>query len=132
MAVWVVPVVAIIMGIGSAFWSVYWQHQTKRLEYEERRLMIEKGIVPAPLLPDQPRSGRWTPDDSLRRGIVMLFLGIGLGIGYYWVLHNSTLLAPQHWLQILSVGAPIVGLLGLGNIAYYIIVRSRPGSPPEA
>ena len=50
-----VPIVAIVLGIGVAFWSIYWDHQKKRLQYQERQLMIEKGLTPPPMLPDQKK-----------------------------------------------------------------------------
>ena len=50
-----IPIIAIVLGIGTAFWSIYWDHQKKRLQYQERQLMIEKGMTPPPVLPDQPK-----------------------------------------------------------------------------
>ena len=73
-----IPISAIVLGIGVAFWSIYWDHQKKRLQYQERQLMIEKGLTPPPMLPEKSRK---TPEDSLRRGIVLLFLGIGFAVG---------------------------------------------------
>jgi len=54
--------------------------------YEERRLMIEKGMTPPPIVMDE---GTRSPDDSLPRGTIMMFLGIGLGLGYF-VLQTGT------------------------------------------
>ena len=113
-----VPVVAIVMGIGIAMWSIYWDHQTKRLKYEERRQMIEKGMAPPPVLDDEGR--RPTPEDHLRRGVIMSFLAAGLGIA---ALVLARVDGPPAWL--LLVAASIVGFLGLGCLVYYFIAKNR-------
>ena len=115
-----IPILTIVLGIAVAFWAIYWDHRKKRLQYEERRLMIEKGMTPPPVLLDERR--RDAPEDCLRRGIIMVALGIGLGIGYF-VLHSSTRHGPPDWL--FGAGGAIVGLIGLGNLVYYFIARDR-------
>ena len=72
-----IPILTVMLAFGVAFWWIYWDHQKKRLQYDERRSMIEKGMEPPPVLPDE-RKKKVTPEDCLRRGTVMLFLGIGL------------------------------------------------------
>jgi hypothetical protein len=74
-----IPITAIVFGIGVAFWSIYWDHQKKRLQYQERQLMIEKGLTPPPELPKEQK--KVTPEDCLRRGTILLFLGLGFGVG---------------------------------------------------
>ena len=32
--VMLIPILAIVLGIGVAFWAIYWGHQTKKLEFE--------------------------------------------------------------------------------------------------
>lgn len=115
-----IPITAIVFGIGVAFWSIYWDHQKKRLQYQERQLMIEKGLTPPPELPKERRNV--TPEDCLRRGTILLFLGIGFGIGYI-VLANAGD-GPPAWLA--GLAGAIVGFLGLGNLVYYFLVRNRP------
>jgi len=56
----------------------------------------------------------------------MLFLGIGLAAGYV-ILRSFP--GSGNWLRLLAVGAPIVGLLGLGNLVYYAIVRNHRPEP---
>ena len=46
--------ITVVLSLGIAFWAIYWDHQKKRLQYQERQLMIEKGMTPPPVLPDQP------------------------------------------------------------------------------
>ena len=114
-----VPIVAIVLGIGVAFWSIYWDHRKKQLQYDERRLMIENGMTPPAL---DGGSKATLPEDSLRVGIIMTFIGIGLGIAYLIML-NSESGGPPDW--IFGVGAVIVGMLGLGNLLYYRVAQSR-------
>ncbi|MGH9254373.1 MAG: DUF6249 domain-containing protein [Vicinamibacterales bacterium] len=125
-----IPLSAIVLGIGIAFWYIYWDHQKKRLQYQERQLMIEKGLTPPPVLPDQPRK-KVTPEDCLRRGTVLLFLGIGFGA--------AALVVINAWPEeaelggMLGVTGAIVGFLGLGYLVYYFIARRKthdPGSIP--
>ena len=84
--------------------------------------MIEKGLTPPPMLPDQPKK-TVTPEDCLRRGTVLLFLGIGFGV--------AALVVFTTWPQggelggILGVTGAIVGFLGLGYLVYYFIARRK-------
>src|SRR5262245_996238 len=103
-----IPILAIVLGMGVAFWAIYWDHRKKRLQYEERRLMIEKGMTPPLVVPDEGSSA--TPETRLQRGVIMLFVGIGLGIAYF-VKHASTPQGPPDWL--FGAGAAIVGLWGV-------------------
>ena len=123
-----IPIVAIVLGIGVAFWAIYWEHQKKRLQYQERQLMIEKGMEPPPALLDEEKKNV-TPEDCLRRGTIMLFLGIGLGMAYLIVPTGD---GPPPWL--FGTAGAIVGLLGVGNLTYYAIARrqseKRPADSP--
>ena len=112
---------AIVMGIGLAFWSVYWSHRKRQLQYEERRVMIERGMTPPPDLPHDKI--RITPQDCLRRGVVLLSLGAGFALGAV-VLANFS--SQQQLVWVAGVAAAIVGCLGAGNLAYYVIARQKP------
>ena len=68
-----IPLVSIVLGLGVAFWAIYWSYRKHQLQFEERRLMIEKGITPPPI-PFEPRRSL---DKCLRDGTVLTFLGIG-------------------------------------------------------
>ena len=126
-----VPIVAIVLGMGMGFWRVYWDHQRKRLQYEERRLMIEKGMTPPPMVPDLPRK---TAESSLRTGIIFLFLGIGLAIAY-GILQGPDLLARPHggMNRALAIAASVVALLGAGHLVYYRVATNHAPSlyPPQ-
>ena len=116
-----IPLSAIVLGIGLAFWSVYWNHQKRQLQYRERQLMIEKGLTPPPILLEEKHTT--TPEASLRRGIVLLFLGIGLAAGTA-ILWNF--FGDREFVGIVALAAAIVGFVGLGNLVYYFIARQKP------
>ena len=111
----------VVLSLGIAFWAIYWEHQKKRLQYQERQLMIEKGLTPPPVLPDQPKR-KITPEDTLRRGTVLLFLGVGFGVGYA-VLSRPGVEGPPAWLA--GFAGAIVGFLGLGYLSYYFMARGK-------
>lgn len=108
----------VVLSLGIAFWAIYWKYQKTRLQYQERQLMIEKGLTPPPMLPETPK--KVTPEDSLRRGLVWLFLGVGLGLAYV-VLSRPGVGGPPAWLA--GVGGAVVGFVGLGQLAYYFLAR---------
>jgi hypothetical protein len=93
-----------------------------RLQYQERQLMIQKGLTPPLVLPGRAKP---TPEDCLRRGTVLLFLGVGFGAAAV-VVFNAW---PQEgeFGGVLGVTGAIVGFLGLGYLVYYFIARRRTG-----
>ena len=124
-----IPILAIVLGIGTAFWAIYWKHRTQRLQYEERRLMIEKGVTPPPVLPERERKRRWTLEDCLKYGTIMTFLGIGLGIAFALeiVFGGGYVRGPA---GAFGAAGAIVGLLGLGNLAYYFVAKHQKPVEP--
>ena len=118
---WVIPTVAIVMGIGIAFYSLYLEDQRKRLQYEERRLMIEKGITPPPMLPDRPRH---SAESSLRAALILICLGVGLMLAAFFPGER-----PNGLTRLAGTAAPIVLLLGVGNLLYYFMAGKRQSSP---
>jgi Domain of unknown function (DUF6249) len=110
----------VVLSLGIAFWAIYWDHRKVRLQYQERQLMIEKGLTPPPVLPGRAKP---TPEDCLRRGTVLLFLGVGFGAAAVVVF--------TAWPQeaefggVLGVTGAIVGFLGLGYLLYYFIARRK-------
>jgi hypothetical protein len=145
---------------GVVAWAFYWDYRKKQLQHEERRLMIEKGMTPPPIFSgnwpqvkqheqqlryeerrlriekglDVPLDEKkpLTPDDFLRRGTIMLFLGVGLGLAYV-IGHRSGLRVygdEEAWLFALAVSGAVIGLAGLGHLVYYRLAKA-PG-PPES
>jgi hypothetical protein len=113
-----IGLVSVVMSLGIGFWWIYWSYRKKQLQYQERQLMIEKGLTPPTILPEQ----QLTPEGSLRRGVVLLCLGIGFGLAR--VIGVNQL---DHDLGgVFATVAAIVGFLGVGNLVYYFIARRRP------
>jgi hypothetical protein len=112
-----IPIIAIVMGIGIGGWAIYWDFRAKQMKYKERELLIEKGLTPRSIDPEkQPPS----MEECLRRGVIMVFLGIGLGMAYFVLLHSS---GPPAW--ICGVGGAIVELIGIGYLTYYAIAKKQ-------
>jgi hypothetical protein len=120
-----IPIIAIVLGIGVAFWAIYWSHQTKRLQYEERRLMIEKGMTPPEIVPEDEDKPA-TPEQTFKSGLVMLFLGIGLGLGYFILRNSFDGDGPPPW--ALGLAGSIVGFIGLSNVVYYFLRKDQQPS----
>ena len=120
-----IPIIAIVLGIGVAFWAIYWGHRTKQLEFEERRAMIEKGMMPPAVLSEDARHMRPTTlEDHLRGGIIMTFLGGGFFIGAYLLLHPVFRGdGPPPW-TLGFVGA-IVGMIGLAKLLIYFLRKDH-------
>jgi hypothetical protein len=149
-------VLGMILAAGVIAWLIYWVYRTKQLVHEERRLMIEKGMTPpivsgtmgwpqvrhneqqlryeerrlriekgldVPLDEKKPQ----TPEDGLRRGTMMLFLGLGLGLAYFLVKDSGLRVYgdEQAWMFGLAVSSAVVGLFGLGHLVYYLLAKDR-------
>jgi hypothetical protein len=123
-----IPLSAIVLGLGLSFWQIYWNHQKRQLQYRERQLMIEKGMTPPPMLLEEGRKSI-SPEASLRRGIILLFLGIGFGIGAVILASVS---GNAEFVGFVGVAGAIVGSLGFGNLAYYAIARHTSEPPASA
>jgi Domain of unknown function (DUF6249) len=122
-----VPLVAIVMGIGIAFWRMYLDHQQRKLQYDERRLMIERGLTPPPLPPDPPRRSL---DSALRNGIILVCLGLGFAIAYAMRQGGNLSAQSSAASNGFAIGAPILFLLGVGYLVYYAIARKHSRSVP--
>jgi hypothetical protein len=99
---------AIVLSIGVAFWAIYWDHRQKRLQYEERRLMIERGMMPPRRAFGAARS--WCSPAS----------GSPSRTSCCRAPH-----APALRRGSLGVSAALVGLTGLGYLVYARIARNR-------
>lgn len=115
-----IPIVAIVMGIGIGMLSVYLEYRKKRdifeMHHKERMAAIEKGMeipaLPAEFFRDS--YGRCQPGDRLRRGLVMIFVGVA-------VIFALKATADRYALWGL---VPIA--IGVGNLlAYFLNGRPR-------
>jgi hypothetical protein len=81
-----IPILGIVMGISLAMLGLWLDYRRKRemfeMHHKERMAAIEKGIEVPALAPDllQSRMQRPTPGDLLRRGLILLFVGMALVI----------------------------------------------------
>jgi len=116
-----IPIIAIIMGIGMGAWTVYLSYRKRRdmfaLYHQERMAAIEKGID-LPSLPDEffkeeghrPRS----PHSSLLTGLILLFFGVAMFCAMYFTDKGADSL----W-SLIFVG------LGLAFLIYYFAVDKK-------
>ncbi len=124
-----IPIVAIVMGIGMGMLALWLDFRRKRalfeLHHKERMAAIEKGMdlppLPAELLRGQ--GGRRTPADSLRRGLVLLLLGIALVIALY--------MTPNAGPRVAFWGL-IPAAIGLGNLIFYYVEGRKPPTGKDA
>jgi len=93
-------------------------HRAKELKHQTIRLALEKGQpLPPGLLEDGPAPR--PQGNDLSRGVKAVFLGLGLGLFFYFLGH------PKLW----AIGF-IPGFIGLGYLAAYALTgRSQPGAP---
>ena len=147
-------VVASLVGMTYFVCSVV--YKMKRLEREERRLMIERGMMPPP---EQPNTGwpgvkarelelkaqerrQWIekglpppPDpppaaaDTLRKGLVWVAIGLGLA-GAYYVFNTSGIDASnetRNWFLFFGVISPAAAFYGAALVVHYVLTKNRRG-----
>ncbi len=87
----------------------------------ERMGLINQGIIP----PDSPKKRRGTPNllVSLRNGIVLIALGIGIIVG---LLCSEYLIIDRENLFFWVIGASVVFFLGVGYLTYFLVVQKMP------
>src|SRR5262245_24232934 len=82
-----IPIVAIVGSFAIPITAIILDYRRRRLQYEERRAMIERGMQPPPLEDKPFQMSRRTPEErrqkSLQAGVISLFLGLGIGLGAF-------------------------------------------------
>ena len=112
-----IPIVAIVMGIGIGMLSLLLDYRKKRemfaMHHKERLAAIEKGMevppLPAEFFQDTRRHRVRTHADYLRRGLMLLLVGIAITIALYDTLHHDYL-----WGLVPSA-------LGVANLLFYFV-----------
>jgi Domain of unknown function (DUF6249) len=120
-----IPIIAIVMGIGIAMLSIYFDYRKKQdifaLHHKERMAAIEKGMDVPPLPPEFFRDGRSsgprTHNDFLRRGLVLLFVGAAITAALYNTVRGWYL-----W-------GLVPAAVGIAQLLYYFLTRPKA---PEA
>ncbi|WP_374675276.1 DUF6249 domain-containing protein [Ideonella sp.] len=105
-----IPIVAIVMGVGIGMLALWIDYRKKRdifeLHHKERMLAIERGMevppLPEALLAGQRDERCRTPGDDLRRGLMWLLVGLAIGVALFL---NRSLEAAAWGLIPMAVGA---------------------------
>jgi len=128
-----IPIAAIVLGIGAGMLAIWVDYRKKReffqLHHAERMAAIEKGIEVPPLPPEffaNYRKQR-TPEDALRHGLLWLFVGIAVTVALFSI-HTDDF--PWEWGLVPTAA-------GIATLLYYAISRraaresavTGPGAP---
>lgn len=111
-----VPIVAIVFGIGLGMLGMYFDFRRKReiiqLHHAERMAAIEKGIELPPLPSDYYSGGRdrssHTPGRMRRKGLILLFTGAAMTVGL-WGSGSAT--GGSFWWGLLPAAIGVAYLL---------------------
>ena len=121
-----IPVVAIVLGIGIGMLSLYLDYRKKReffeLHHKERMAAIEKGMEVPPLPPEffqDPRRRQRTPADYLRRGLVWLLVGGALLVAMAGRSNHDNL-----W-------GLVPAAVGVAYLVFYFLEGKRAQRPPD-
>ena len=128
-----ITLIAIVMTFSIPIWAIFNDHRKRRMLHEERRLMIERGMVPPPLpAARKPWDGASDPVRALeacfQRGVILTIVGVGMAAGLLLLTDQLTPFrneVPDRTFAELSVVALFIGLIGVANLAYYALARRR-------
>ena len=122
-----IPIVAIVFGIGIGMLSMYLDYRKKReffeLHHKERMAAIEKGMEVPPLLPEffqETRRRQRVPGEYLRRGLVWLLVGGAIVFAMY-----------KHGEPNNAYWGLVPAAVGLANLIYYFIEGQRARQSPD-
>ena len=123
------PIIAVTMGIGIAMLAIFLNYKRRKetfaLYHQERMVALDKGVEPPPLpdflLTENGRPlGPYNPRRHLLKGLVWLFIGIGLGcglwrtVGFDWSLFS-----------LVPMG------IGLAHLIYYFVEGKKEAEANE-
>ena len=123
-----IPLVAILGGLAVPIVALFLDFQRRKMQFEERRAMIEKGMQPPPLetVDHRGQSAEVRRDRQLRAGFSSLGIGIGLGLASYLmanVVSNSFI--PHAIVGPMTIGACVLTFIGIGQLLYVFATRKR-------
>lgn len=117
-----IPIVAIISTFIFVSLAIvvplYYGYKKRRMMHEERLKAIEKGIS----LPDLQKEHEeycCHHKNSLRKGIVLLAVGIGLAIALY--LQTESFQTGAAW-------GLFVAIIGIGHLFYWFVAERKEGN----
>src|SRR5258706_6287424 len=114
-----IPIIATVMGMGTAIVAIYFGYRRRtemfKLYHQERMAAIDKGVE-LPPIPDSFFASTYTssPRRDLLKGLIWLFLGVGITITLYANLHSKKALY-----GLLALG------IGLAYLIYYMAEGRR-------
>jgi hypothetical protein len=117
-----VPITAIVFGVGIGMLSLFLDYRKKRemfaLHHKERLAAIEKGMEVPPLPPEFFRDNRRVrvPSDYLRRGLVLLLVGIAITIALFDATRHNYL-----WGLLPTA-------MGIANLLFYYFETRKAAS----
>lgn len=117
-----IPALAIVVSIGlPLIVGLVLGLQWIKSRHAERIGLINQGIIP----PDSPKK-KTDPNPnqlvSLRNGIVLIALGIGIIVGF--LCSEYLIIGQGNWFWM--TGASVVFFLGVGYLVYFLVVQKMP------
>jgi len=114
------PLMAILMGIGAGIIAMYFRSRRHREEQQTIRLALEKGIeLPENIFQRVERHSSGNGRDSLRRGLFWTCVGIALFIALW--MHDEAGIQGAAWALI-----PIS--IGIGSLIYHKLTKGNNGN----
>ncbi|MEO8313451.1 MAG: DUF6249 domain-containing protein [Pseudomonadota bacterium] len=134
-----IPIVAILGSFAIPIVAIVMDFRRRKLMFEERRAMIERGMDLPPLQDSKYEMGKRSDpiarrESSLRKGLVLTFLGIGIGVAAWLslnVLDPAYIQPVRNVSGWMVIGSAVVTFLGIGNLVYFA-VTAKPGNTPSA
>jgi len=126
-----IPLVAIVGGLAVPIVALFMDFQRRKLQFEERRAMIEKGMQPPPLeaVDQRGQTAEVRRDRHLRGGLSSLCIGVGLALAAYLMSHVIGIsFLPPGIAGAMAIGACVLGFIGIGQLLYVFVTRPRGGA----
>ncbi|PCJ66367.1 MAG: hypothetical protein COA58_06205 [Bacteroidetes bacterium] len=112
----VVPVVAIAFVFSIPLLGIFLYFQQKRLEMNERKMMIEKGIIPPPI--EKEAKAPTQNNKTLQTGLSLLSISLGLVVGYLLGKYLGVS-------SVFSIGGSILFFLGVASLLQALVFNKR-------
>ncbi len=120
-----IPIVAILCAVGLPIATgLVLGFNAIRNEHRERMGLIEQGIIPPNRTKQKSTPNRYV---SLRNGIVLIALGIGIIVGFFCSEYLVIGQGNGFWVT----GASVVFFLGVGYLAYFLVTRKMVLVPQQ-